>query len=236
VTREERRRLPTVRAAYIPTLLELLLMGAKEGPVAITTVELSRRLGKSQQSASKHLEALERQGFIERFKHGRRIEVRLTKKGVNELISLYLILRGVLEEAPESYVFVGRVFTGLGEGRYYMSLEGYKKQFKEKLGFEPYPGTLNLRLETPSQVLQLRELASMPGIEIKGFSDGVRTYGGVKCFRALIDGVVGAALIIERTHYDYSVLEVIAPVELRRELGLKDGDRVTVRVFYQSKP
>ena len=225
--------MPTVRAAYIPTLLELLLMGAKEGPVAITTVELSRRIGKSQQSASKHLEALEEQGFIERYKRGKKMEVRLTRKGVNELVSLYLILRSVFEEAPESYVFVGRVFTGLGEGKYYMSLEGYRRQFREKLGFEPFPGTLNLKLESASHMLQLRELASMPGIEIKGFSDGVRTYGGVKCFRALIDSVVGAALIIERTHYDYSVLEVIAPVNLRKELGLKDGDKVTVRVFYR---
>lgn len=43
----------------------------------------------------------------------------------------------------DSY-FTGRVFSGVGEGSFYVSL--YSKKFLEKLGFRPYPGTLNLRL------------------------------------------------------------------------------------------
>ena len=41
----------------------------------------------------------------------------------------------------------GRVFTGQGEGKKYVSLSWVKHQIKEKLGFDPYPGTLNLRLD-----------------------------------------------------------------------------------------
>ncbi len=219
------------RPVYLQTLVELLLMGAKEGPVPITTSELARRIGRSQQAASKHLEALEREGLIERYRRGRSMEVKLTQRGINELVGLYLVLRSTLEEPPESYLFTGTVFSGMGEGRYYMSLEGYRRQFAEKLGFEPYPGTLNVRLDSPAQSMQLRELAARDGILIKGFSDGVRTYGDVRCYRALIEDVAGAVVLAERTHYDYTVLEVIAPVNLREALGLRDGDRVSVRAF-----
>ncbi len=230
MAKEGRRR---VNPALLPTLIELLLMGAREGPVPVTTEELARRIGRSQQAASKHLEALEREGLVERYRRGRATEVKLTPKGVNELVGLYLILRSTLEEPPESYLFTGEVFSGLGEGRYYMSLEGYRRQFAEKLGFEPYPGTLNVRLDSPSQSMQLRELVVRGGIRVKGFSDGVRTYGDVICYRALVEDVAGAVVVAERTHYDYTVLEVIAPVNLREALGLRDGDRVSVRVFFR---
>ena len=36
--------------------------------------------------------------------------------------------------------------------------------------------------------------------------------------------------MIDRTHYDDSVMEIISPVHFRKELGLKDGDEVTVTV------
>ncbi len=225
------RLIKDLRPSLMPTLIELLLMGAKERPVPLTTYELARRLGKSQQAASKHLLELEKLGFIERSFCGKVEEVKLTSKGINAVATLYLLLRSRLEEAPEILEFVGKVFTGLGEGAYYMSLEGYRRQFKEKLGFEPYPGTLNLKLVSSSYRKQMDDLGRMSGIKIGGFTNGIRTYGSLKCFHALIEDIRGAVLIIERTHYDNSVLEVIAPVKLRDALSLKDGDRVTVKVF-----
>jgi len=224
-----------VGRGYLQTLVELLLMGAKDGPVPITTSELARRIGRSQQAASRQLELLEGAGLVERYRRGRSTEVKLTPQGVNELVGLYLVLRSVLEEPPESYLFTGTVFSGIGEGRYYMSLEGYRSQFARKLGFEPYPGTLNVRLDSPSQRMQFRELIARGGIRVSGFSDGVRTYGAVTCYRALIEDVAGAVVVAERTHYDYTVMELIAQVSLREALGLRDGDRVSVRVFSEGQ-
>ena len=37
-------------------------------------------------------------------------------------------------------------------------------------------------------------------------------------------------LAIDRTHYDDSVIEFIAPVNVRERLGLKDGAEVTLNV------
>ena len=126
----------------------------------------------------------------------------------------------------------GIVFTGLGEGAYYISKERYRKQFMEKLGFDPYPGTLNLKLTTDYDVKTRSELESYPAIEIEGFRNENRTFGSVKCYPSIIENEVKGALILAlRSHYDISVIEVIAPVFLRKHLRLKDGHKVKVEVL-----
>ena len=83
---------------------------------------------------------------------------------------------------------------------------------------------------TPRDLAAKRELENMPGIIIEGFNDGQRTYGMIKCVPVLInDKLEGAALLIQRTHYDASVLEIIAPVFLRERLKVKDNDLITIR-------
>ncbi len=222
------------RSPYFPTLVELLLLGAKSRFVGLTTEDLAEELGKSQQAVSQHMIQLERQGYIEREKDGRRFNVKLTEKAVNDLTSYYLMLRSVLEEAPDIYEFDGELFTGLGEGAYYVSMGGYTSQFREKVGFVPYPGTLNIRLDSRTNRIQVEQLRAKPGILIEGFQDGTRSFGALRVFPALIEDERGGILAIDRTHYDVSVLEVIAPKNLRDALGLKDGDKVSVKVFLQS--
>ncbi|MEM2509671.1 MAG: DUF120 domain-containing protein, partial [Candidatus Methanomethylicia archaeon] len=98
-------------------------------------------------------------------------------------------------------------------------------------GFEPYPGTLNLRLRSIDDVAKRRSLELLPSINIEGGSNGLRTYGSVKCYHALINNSVKAAVIIcSRTHYGPDVLEVLSPLNLRKELNLRDGDIVRISV------
>jgi riboflavin kinase len=120
----------------------------------------------------------------------------------------------------------------LGEGAYYISKEQYRKQFIEKLGFDPFPGTLNLRLTTDYDIKTRNELEAYPGIEVAGFTSEDRTFGPVKCHPIIIDNKVKGALVSAmRSHYDASVLEIIAPVPLRRHLKLRDGHKVKVEVL-----
>lgn len=141
-------------------------------------------------------------------------------------------MKAAVEEKEKEIIFKGRVFQGFGEAAYYIGNEGYRVQFLKVLGFDPFLGTLNLKLESPIQMEQKRELRSREGLEIEGFENGKRTYGGAKCFRAVVNGKIPAGvLVIERTHYDDSVLEIISPAAFRKDLGLKDGDEVTVAVF-----
>jgi len=131
-------------------------------------------------------------------------------------------------------VIEGIVFSGLGEGAYYVTRKPYREQFIKKLGFDPYPGTLNLRITSEYDAQLRKELEEHPGIEIQGFKNENRTYGSVKCFPARINGrEKGAVILALRTHYDSSVIEIIAPRYLRKVFRLKDGNKVKVEVFLE---
>ncbi|MDQ3807587.1 MAG: CTP-dependent riboflavin kinase [Thermoproteota archaeon] len=225
--------MPEIKLQHILTLIELLSKGARHNFVELTTTLLGKDIGRSQQAASKHLLDLETSGYVERLKKGQKYAVKVTDKGYSEIQSLYLSLRAVLESAPASMDFEGNVISGMREGAYYMSLEGYRRQFREKLGYEPYPGTLNVRLTDQIYMNGRLELGKHPSIFINGFSDGTRTYGWVKCYRATInDGAIdnAAVLVLERTHYDDSMLEVIGPISIKQASGIKNGDRIKVQV------
>jgi riboflavin kinase len=216
-------------------LIVLLELGAKDRPVSITTTELGEKLGKSQQLASKHLEEMEKEGLIERIRSSGKTYVKLTKKGVSSGAMLYSTLSRVFGSEEEKLNLVGTVFSGLGEGAYYISMKGYKRQFVSKLGFEPYPGTMNLRLDSPVFRKIRRDLGAMKGIHIDGFKDGKRTFGGAECFRALLNGKIeGAVLVIERTTHDDTVLEIISPANLREQFKLKDGDEMKVTISLEN--
>ena len=227
--------MPEIKLQHILTMVQLLSKGARHNFIEVTTSDLGKNIGRSQQAASKHLLDLETAGYIERARRGQKFAVRITDKGYSEIQSLFASLKSALESAPAVIDFEGSVVSGMGEGAYYMSLDGYKKQFKDKLGYEPYPGTLNIRLTDQLFMNARRELGSHPSIFIDGFSDGTRTYGWVKCYGATINGTVdhAAVLVLERTHYDDSMLEVIAPMSIKDAAGIKNGDRVKVRVHIQ---
>ncbi len=221
-----------VKPNTVIALHELLKMGASEGSVALNTPQLAKTLGISQQGASRRLLELEKQGLITRRVSRKGQLVKLTIPAIGLLREHYLELKTVFEAPGGERLFIeGTLFTGLGEGRYYMSLEGYRRQFKEKLGFDLFPGTLNLRLTSVQDVEARRSLEGFKGVMIEGFSNGDRSYSGVKVLRARVNGSVeGAVLLIERTHHGRDVLEVVAPIDLRKRFKIKDGDIVRVEV------
>jgi len=120
----------------------------------------------------------------------------------------------------------GKVFTGLNEGRRFTELPWVRKIVKEKLGFEPYPGTMNLTLPSDAQIGTL--LKKFKGWKIppeKGYFPG-------RLYKALIMGkVAGGVVRPEVPSYPENVLEVIAPTCLREEFHLKDGDEVKVKIW-----
>jgi riboflavin kinase len=138
-------------------------------------------------------------------------------------------LGAILGEKPRKLELVGQVISGVGEGSYYVGQEGYRQQFKRELGFDPYPGTLDLKLDKAS--LELRtSLMELSGREIEGFSTSERTFGPVKCFPATLRGTKVVVILPSRSHYS-DVIELIAPRNLRRSLKLSDGDVVKVEVM-----
>ncbi len=210
------------------TLLVLAQLGAVTNSIRTSTPRLALLLNTSQQTASRRLAALEQNGWIQRILTNRGQLIRIESKGVAELTHVQSILEVAMTK-KRSVTLRGRIFTGLGEGAYYVQLEGYRKQFRKKLGYTPFPGTLNIQLHTDADVNEFRLLKATIGIEINGFTTGDRSFGPVACYLATVNNQQKAAILqIERTHHHPNVVEIIAPVNLREKLRISDGDIITV--------
>ena len=218
---------------HLFTLYKLAEMGARSRTIKVSTGYLAGKMGISQQSASRNLIELDKRKWVKRTITPEGCLVRIAEGGVTELKELYSSLRLIMESAyPPSVTLEGVLFTGLGEGAYYVTRDKYRKQFIEKLGFDPYPGTLNLKLTSEYDAEARSELETYPGIEVEGFEGESRTFGNVKCYPAVVDNKMkGAVLSALRSHYNSSVLEIIAPASLRSRLKLKDGHKVKVEVL-----
>jgi riboflavin kinase len=220
-----------IKPSLLITLYKLIEVGAYPNEIIFTTAELAKLLKASQQTASRHLIELEKLALIRRVKLGRRESIKITAGGVKQLDNMFVTLKRAFELKKSETIFEGTVFSGMGEGRYYVSQQGYMKQFAEKLGFEPYPGTLNLRVREEDQE-DVRLLEASPFILIEGFTGEDRSFGPVKCFHGKIgDKADGALIFPVRTHYSGDVVEIISIEYLRKLLHLKDGDSVRVRAF-----
>lgn len=206
----------------------------------ISSIEFGELLNVSQQTASRRFNDLEELGWIERKLTGNEHIVRITKKGADVLLSMYKSLKGILE----NILIVGEVTSGLKEGAYYVSIKGYFEQFKERLGFTPYKGTLNLELSDLNYELLRENIKNRIPIVIEGFKDekSERRYGDVECYDCYLSRLdnqerkrKAAILDIERTHHKENIVEILAEPYLRDYFNLKDGDRLRIELNKKRK-
>lgn len=189
--------------------------------VTLSSSTFASLIGSSPQTASRRLSALEEEGYIARVVSNEGQKVRITDEGVLRLKAEYRDYQKIFEDLQVVKI-KGKVAAGLGEGQYYISRVGYRRQFSEKLGFDPSPGTLNLLLDEPFA------LNDADSVRIEGFFDEGRTFGACRCRPVKIEGIKGAIVRPDRTSYPASLLELIAPVNLREVLCLSDGDELEV--------
>jgi len=125
-------------------------------------------------------------------------------------------------------VLTGKVTTGAGEGAYFTRIDWVQQQCKEKLGFKPYPGTLNLKIsENFFSIIEV--LDQKKGIEL--ISPDPK-FCNAKVFPVSLGGITGSLIMPEekvRVH-PKNIIEIIAPLNLKASLDVKDGDSVTVTV------
>ncbi len=133
---------------------------------------------------------------------------------------------GLIEACPVPFKFRGEVFSGIGKGRYYVGHPEYQRRFNQALGYKPYPGTLNARLLDSGARERVGELRNREGVRIDSFMVAGETFSALTCFDGTMAGERVTVLLIDITHYNDSVVELISPVFLRGKFGLKDGDRV----------
>ncbi len=122
--------------------------------------------------------------------------------------------------------FAGVVTSGEGCGKKFVALPWVQRQIKAQLGFLPYLGTLNLILaEESAQQKKLFDSAkAMVIAPAEGFCAGL-------LFKATILSVECAVVLPQIKDYPENKLEIIAPVNLREKLKIKDGDVVNVSVW-----
>lgn len=141
------------------------------------------------------------------------------------------------ESSDDALELRGAVTSGDRKARNYLSMPGYTEQFVERLGYEPFPGTLNLEL-TEESVSTRSKLDELDPILIQEWSDDDRTYGAVLCYPAEIGDEADGALftpchliVPKRTDHEDKIIEVIAPENLRDVLGVSDQDALVVNVW-----
>jgi riboflavin kinase len=121
-------------------------------------------------------------------------------------------------------VVKGKVFSGSKRGKNFVNLPWVKKQIVAKIGFNPFIGTLNLKLTNENKTRQLRNMTGIIIKPEKGYCQG-------KLLKALVmHKIEGAVVLPDIPEYPSDLLEVLAPVNLRKTLGLKDGDVVEVTI------
>ncbi len=215
-------------------IVSLLLYLGKKGAInryiTVTTPKMGSELGMSQQSVSRWLITLETKGLIERKQGIRGYMVKITPDGKDVLVEMRNELNDVIAESGKM-VMGGRVVSGMLDGKYYLGFKEYIENIKAMLGFRPFPGTLNIKLNTMDDTQCKERLCAMKGTEIPGFRKGDKIFGSLNCFQCRVGKARGAVLIPERSHYGFDVIEVISRFNLRKRLNLSDGDDVEVQVM-----
>tara|TARA_B100001250_G_scaffold412465_1_gene443737 strand:- start:1845 stop:2528 length:684 start_codon:yes stop_codon:yes gene_type:complete len=222
-----------MRPILLKTLKILALQGGTRHSVHISSTELAQKLGVSQQSASRHIINLEKNDCIKKkYAQGGQI-VNINEKGI-AILRKEFTEYGLIFGTERNVEMLGTLETGLGEGGYYISKEGYMKQFNLILNWQPYKGTFNLRL-SDDEVPKIEAMKAAKGIVIEGFKEEGRTFGKAWIFKCTLKTKHGevikecAIISPKRTHYK-RVVEIISPVFLRKELDSKDGDEFKINV------
>ncbi len=152
--------------------------------------------------------------------------VRITKKGEKEIENYVEVFNKFYWD---DIIVEGKVVKGKGEGKFFMSLDEYKTQFSKLLGYEPFEGTLNLRIEE-KYIPIVEFIKEIVDYNIEGFKKDGKKFGRVKVVKAVIsDYVLGAVVFPEKGKHKNNIIEIIGPFNFREFFKLKNMTTVNVK-------
>ena len=126
------------------------------------------------------------------------------------------------------WVLNGKVVSGVRRAAYFTQLDWVQEQCMEKLGFRPYPGTLNVKISEESLPI-IEALQKEQGIEL---IPPDTEFCAARAMLLSVGSVSGAIIIPAedvRVH-GKNVIEVISPLRLKDALRVDDGDPLTLTV------
>jgi CTP-dependent riboflavin kinase len=128
----------------------------------------------------------------------------------------------------DNWVLTGIIVSGVKQAAYFTQLDWVQEQCLNKLGFKPYPGTLNLQI--PKESLSIVEaLQKEEGVDL--IPPDPQFCAG-KAFPVVVGKVRGAIIIPDedvRVHGN-NIIEVMAPLRLKEALDVDDGDSLKLTV------
>ena len=125
----------------------------------------------------------------------------------------------------------GVIFSDLGQASRFMALNWVQEALRERLGFAPYPATLNVRPLTPQDArlweeIQ-REIAALPLAPLEsGFCSAGLYFVSIRRLAGSEATVRGAVLLPAVVDYPKDKIEIVTRVRVKDALSVKDGDRL----------
>jgi CTP-dependent riboflavin kinase len=117
----------------------------------------------------------------------------------------------------------------LGKASDFTEVPWAKAAFRDVLGVDPYPGTVNIIVSSTEDIAAWARVKATKGIVIKPPQPD---WCDAFCYRAMIAGKVSAAIVLpDVTEYPATQVELIAAVNVRESLSLKDGDPVAIEIY-----
>jgi CTP-dependent riboflavin kinase len=129
----------------------------------------------------------------------------------------------------DACVLSGTVITGTKKAAFFTQLDWVKDQCAVKLGFEPYPGTMNILLKESCSQLMV-EIRNSVGVNLVPPD---KNFCSSQVYPVRIGKTPGAIILPEEkvNVHDANIVEILAPVFLREVLNVKDGDLVSVTLI-----
>ena len=128
----------------------------------------------------------------------------------------------------DHWKITGKIVSGIRKGAFFTQLDWVQEQCLEKLGFKPFPGTLNLEIANENMAM-IEALQAQEGIELvppdSNFCSGL-------VFPITVEGISGAMVAPAadvRVHAK-NIIEIISHLGLKDALGVADGDWVTLTI------
>ncbi len=126
----------------------------------------------------------------------------------------------------------GIIFSDLGQASSFMALDWVQELLNQRLGYHPFPATLNVRPKDVGDAQVWRRVQrGNAGTPLTAASDG---HCGAKLYRIEIragadsEKLAGAVLLPEVDDYPQDKIEIVAPVRLKDHFKLNDGDQLTL--------
>ena len=122
----------------------------------------------------------------------------------------------------------GKIVSGVKQGAFFTQLDWFQVQCRDKLGFEPYAGTLNIEIPI-DDVPIVEKLEHEAEIE---FIPPDSEFCSGKAYPVLVEGIRAAIVIPaqEVRVHGINIIEVISDQKLKDVLNVDDGDSVELEI------